>query len=813
MSFLATLLKNKFLPPFFLILISSLFFYSIFVYGLLPIPSDFPLGVYYPWLDYHWNGMHAVPVKNPLLADVPSLIFPLKFYAMDLFKSGIIPLWNPLAFGGYPLAANFQSAVFYPLNILFLLDSSIAWSLQIMLQPILASIFTYLLLRHLKISKFASVFGAICYAFAGFNMIWLEYNIHGHVAAFIPLLIYTIDKFIFSRKIIFGILFSIVICLQILAGYPQLTLYSLILIFSWLFFRLGKRLVLSEGIYIWVKIFIFLSLGLGLAAIQLLPGIELVLFSQRVAEGLDPTLKYLPPEQLINFFIPDFFGNPTTYNYWGKGDYTNLVGYSGVIPLSVAFISLIHFRKNSLVRFFAIVAIVTLSLCIYTPVSDFFHTKLLPGLGAAKATRMLVIFNLAISVLAAIGIDILIKGENIKKIYRSLYLSLAVIISLWISTLGIRFLLNDFYGLYSKNYDVNFLIKEISNLDVAVRNLILPTLLLLMFFTLIYVSQLKIKKLFFLKKIAIFGILLLCIFELFRFGWKYNPFTPKEYIFPETPVLSFLKNQQQPFRINGGDVIPIAMWISYKLESLAGYDAIYPGRISRLISVLNTNDPKAEQTGRFGNINNYDNGIFDLTNHKYLMSLKFDEHGIVSSSGKASYKFDNPKFLPVFTDKSVAIFENKKSLPRAFFVTDWIVEKDEDKIIANLFDKNFSLDKKIIIEEEFNDFYPTLENESSLSYIDYGVDKSVINVTTKNSGLLFISDTYYPGWKAKVDEMEVKILKADYSFRAIPVQSGEHKVEMYYQPNSFKYGLVISLLSLVIIIFGGIFYARSQKFN
>lgn len=60
---------------------------------------------FFHWLDYKWGYVVGVPVKNPLLSDVPSLLYPWCSFTID-------QIWNPFYFGGMPLLANFQSVVF-----------------------------------------------------------------------------------------------------------------------------------------------------------------------------------------------------------------------------------------------------------------------------------------------------------------------------------------------------------------------------------------------------------------------------------------------------------------------------------------------------------------------------------------------------------------------------------------------------------------------------------------------------------------------------------------------------------------------------
>ena len=52
--------------------------------------------------------------------------------------------------------------------------------------------------------------------------------------------------------------------------------------------------------------------------------------------------------------------------------------------------------------------------------------------------------------------------------------------------------------------------------------------------------------------------------------------------------------------------------------------------------------------------------------------------------------------------------------------------------------------------------------------------------------------------RARVDGREVPILQANYLFRAIRLPAGEHSVEFSYVPDSFRNGVIISALALVV---------------
>jgi uncharacterized membrane protein YfhO len=83
---------------------------------------------------------------------------------------------------------------------------------------------------------------------------------------------------------------------------------------------------------------------------------------------------------------------------------------------------------------------------------------------------------------------------------------------------------------------------------------------------------------------------------------------------------------------------------------------------------------------------------------------------------------------------------------------------------------------------------------------EYSPNQVKIEVALDQDGYLVLSDTYYPGWRAYVDGEEKEILRANYAFRAVPLESGRHTVLFKYDPLSFKVGLAISLATWGAIV-------------
>lgn len=766
--------SKSFWPILIIALVVSLFFWKVFLKDQVPIPGDFVVGVYYPWLDYKWGYEVGVPVKNPITTDVVSFTFPMQTLAIDMLKKGDLPLWNPYILAGTPLFANFQSAPFSPTKFLyFLFDELSAWSFQIILQHLLAGVFTYLLLRDWKVSKLGSILGGIIFAFSGFNLIWSQWNGHALAAAFIPLTLLFVDRWLLKGLWIYGAGISLSIFLLFLSGYPQVALYLAIAMgILWLIRAdnvtglIPKTILLS----------LFCLIGLGLASFQILPGRELLSLSQREVEPHPFEWAFLPWQKIITFVAPDFYGNHSTGNYWGPQDYTSNTGFVGVVALIFVFLGMKGLKRKKEILFSTILLISALVFAFPTPVSIFLWKSGIFGLNAASAHRSLVLFNLGVALLAGFGVDNLQKQKG----YRTFWIFLPV-----------AFLFTGFaaYAFFFLKGDVGAVAKNV----VALRNLVIPTAAL---FSSLVIYLLIAKKIL-SKKIAVILFFAVAVVELFRFGWKFTPFSAKNIVFPTTPILAYLESREKPVRVTGSKVIPINMKMPYKLESLEGYDAVYPLRVAKFLAALNSEKSGTQPLGRYGTVDNDTSELLDLVNTKYYLTLKDEKDP--NPKGKIPDRFDPNRFVVGFEDKTTVVLESKTALPRAFIVYDWEVISDGDKILDRLL-SGYPFADKIILEEEPSIKPSAVAKQPRVETVFYEENESVYSVETEKDGMLFVSDSYYPGWNAYLNGTLTKIYRANYNFRAVPIPPGKHTVRFVYEPESFRKGIYYSAISLLFLI-------------
>jgi len=72
-----------------------------------------------------------------------------------------------------------------------------------------------------------------------------------------------------------------------------------------------------------------------------------------------------------------------------------------------------------------------------------------------------------------------------------------------------------------------------------------------------------------------------------------------------------------------------------------------------------------------------------------------------------------------------------------------------------------------------------------------------------------LSDIHHPQWHATVNGQETSILVADYALRAVYLPAGAHTVEMQFQPPAWTWGVAVTLITLLFLLFIAIWFWRT----
>lgn len=398
--------------------------------GQALLPGDY-LAQMHPWRSVI-KPIDPPPQWNPLQWDAIAQFYPWRAFYAKWMGQGIIPLWNPHQFCGTPFLANGQSAVLYPLNLVFLLfDPITALTVYAALHLLLAAAFTYLLLRELGCRELGGIVGGITFAFCAFMVRWLELPTFVGAAVWLPLSLFLVHRAVERRSVFYGMLSGLTIALAFLAGHLQIAFYVLLASVLWWAWKLGQVWRSSGRATTFFRVVVpcagCLAILALIASAQLLPSIELARNSHRsggpTAEGYEWFIgNSLKAYYLVTAFIPDFYGSPATNNFMLLGrldntrhvasaaDYMEYGLYAGVLPLMLALIGLGSIRKPH-VGFFALLSGLALLCALGTPINwPLYH--LVPGFSAMGGpNRILLLYLFGIAGLAAFGMDAMMASD------------------------------------------------------------------------------------------------------------------------------------------------------------------------------------------------------------------------------------------------------------------------------------------------------------------------------------------------------------------------------------------------------------------
>jgi hypothetical protein len=160
-------------------------------------------------------------------------------------------------------------------------------------------------------------------------------------------------------------------------------------------------------------------------------------------------------------------------------------------------------------------------------------------------------------------------------------------------------------------------------------------------------------------------------------------------------------------------------------------------------------------------------------------------------------------FIVPDNNRQPAVFPNPKALGNAWFVNSFNPVENADAELAAL--KYFNPHEIAIINKKFTenlkDFRPCRDTSDLIRLDSYAPNDLLYSYKSKQAGLAVFSEIYYPkGWNAYVDGKPTPHFQADYVLRAMILPAGEHKVEFKFEPEVYRVGEKISLISSILLI-------------
>jgi hypothetical protein len=388
----------------------------ILVFMAKPITTS---GFYAPGDVFQQAGLHgpaSIPQAN-WTGDVSVDILPWTMFDRKEVRAGRLPLWNPYNGSGVPHLANMQSAVFSPFTIPFyVLPFRAALLASAYLLLLTAGLLMYGLARHLRLCPAAALVGAITFTYCAYIVYWLRYPL-ASAAVFLPGLLWAASALVRAERRAaacrWGAMFAVIVACGVFSGHPETLFFGLLPALTWsIGWLASQRLPLRTMVGRLVRLGVAGVVGLGLAAVQVLPFLEYV--SRSPAGVSRGGQLYQSPSWAVANLFPLFAGSPSM-SYSGPYSiihpfYEATDIYVGLLALFLAGIGLassLWTRRRAPLAFAAMG--VAWLLYGYNAGGLGGIVSRLPGFSLTLAARGVVVWELCVAVLAAYGVQGLIE--------------------------------------------------------------------------------------------------------------------------------------------------------------------------------------------------------------------------------------------------------------------------------------------------------------------------------------------------------------------------------------------------------------------
>jgi hypothetical protein len=749
----------------------------------------------------------------------------LSYFARDFYTEFVqqfhrMPHWNPLLFGGLPFVEGMHGDIFYPPSLaMFFMDARAMWGWKMSLHIFLAGAFMYLFLRRgLLLSRAAAFFGGLVFML-GANMVSLV--LPGgdgklFVSALAPLMFWLAERAARFGRIHDYAIFALGLALTLFTSHMQMAYFcvwgvSLYFLFrAWQVGRLATAAGGSAGRVVGMRVLMFALagvLGVGAAAVQFLPPLQyLQEFSHRAdrqqstGQGKAWSATYsLNAEEIVSLAVPEFVGELAVTDpqrpaagYWGKNPLKLNNEYAGLVPLLLLPVLLLR-RRTPQVLFFAGLGVLTLlfALADSTPLFHLFY--LIPGVSLFRAWSMIIfLYALAVAALGAIAVQQLLEwlaeersGEERAAARKVLWIvaaffgvmallqSAGFITGMWASIHGDSIRLDRLQantGFITTGFWIAALVAAaVAGIwELAVRDVLTPAMVVALLALVAGVEQYRVGRPF-IKYTALI-----------------NQFQDSAPQFRPDDTILFLQGRQQagePFRVFDLSAMVGAQGpygqndlAAHGIEQLAGHHGNEMGRYRALMG----GDESAPNMGAS------ELRLADVTNTAYFL---------------APGRLEHPKLEEVHIGSQAVVYRNRDALPRAYVVGTTELFPDEHQALARLLDARLDGGATAIITEPLPAGVEVHEGARGVvTWVDRQVDRYTLQVTADRPGLLMILDNWYPAWEAEVNGAPAPIIRANYTFRAVPVPAGASTVTLRYTPAALQAGMTISLAVLALLL-------------
>lgn len=788
------------------------------------------------WWRILWAG------EQLYIRDLTFFALPMKTYFRERVLAGEFPFWTPHVGAGMPFFADMSNQVLYPLNLLFLMPpdgllsvpQALSWFC--ILHSLGGMLALYGLMRGLRVVPLFAVWAALLYGGSGYVLSITNNVNYLPATVWVPLGLWAWVMGMRTHSWRYGVCFAACLGLMLLAGD---TLNPMLLVGTTGLFVLGKGF---SGLRFRLGFFTFgVGLAALLAAVQLLPTLELVQHSVRqapLAYG-EATLWSFPPQRLIEWVQPFFFGQkypepqfmgmflyPEFREPWAESIFI------GLIPLLLACWGIGDRRRHGL--FWLAVTVVALLLAFGA--FGFYYPwlfKLLAPLQYQRYPEKLIFWTtLGFSILAGLGAQRLYRQLRLSggwlQAVRTLpglektALTAGGLLVSWLLLVELPATLWIWPHAHERSLDWGRHLVDHAGHVAQLRWHALGIVGVVLAW--VWVPRVQ-------QRAYLVMLLGVALLELGVYHGNYVPTAPTALLEKDPPpaVLSLMQLPAEDRVAGAASRLFYDDWtvLSDRTDNAALLDRLaqemdlpeleesYP--VHWIYRVLYNRERLlfnygliygvSYLNGRFAPLQIQDGHKMDQVLLKYHPSLLMALTGvryIITTVTPENPIWQSPIFREVTRDPMLnyRLLAFEGGLPKAYLAPNALYNDQSDvykiltpafenyRTMVELFAKPASGQKKAEVQQAQPYQITTIRRHPELYEFTVENPYPVAH--------LVLTESYFPGWQAQVNQQQVSVLRANQRFMAISVPQGTHRVKFRYDAQVFFVGSCVSLLGLFI---------------
>jgi Bacterial membrane protein YfhO len=268
----------------------------------------------------------------------------------------------------------------------------------------------------------------------------------------------------------------------------------------------------------------------------------------------------------------------------------------------------------------------------------------------------------------------------------------------------------------------------------------------------------------------------------------YLPLLERRWLYPDAPALAWLRARADHARV----MMPGHVGVLYGLREAHGYDGLTPRRVAELVGSVGTGTAI---------VRGYLQSPLEGVGSEALSPVAVITSPVVDLLG-VRYVMLPPGAAPLWPELRQAydgpdarVFVNERARPRASLV--FRARCADDATARRLVrERALDLGAEVVLSGCVEP--PASGPGGGATVADIAVDEpGRVRIATETGApaWLVLADTWFPGWRARLDGRETTLWRADHAFRAVWVPAGRHEIEMRYAPDSLRVGAAISAVA------------------